>query len=34
MTHNIENVTAAETTVADIDRRAEESGADYEVNLE
>jgi peptide/nickel transport system permease protein len=34
MTQNIEQVTVAETTVADIDRRAEESGADYEVNLQ
>jgi peptide/nickel transport system permease protein len=34
MAQNYENVTAAESSVADLDRRAEEAGADYEVNLE
>jgi peptide/nickel transport system permease protein len=34
MVQNIEPATTAETAVADLDRRAEEAGADYEVNLE
>jgi len=34
MAQEIERVTIAETAVADIDRRVEEAGADYEVNLE
>jgi peptide/nickel transport system permease protein len=34
MAQEIERQALAETTVADIDRRAEEAGADYEVSLE
>jgi peptide/nickel transport system permease protein len=34
MVQNIEQATIADTTVADLDRRAEEAGADYEVGLE
>jgi peptide/nickel transport system permease protein len=34
MAQNIEQAATAETTVADIDRRAAEAGADYEVGLE